>query len=918
MRPWNITSDDAEDYYYELDPFFGTKDNSEWQGGLAKKLSLQGSIAEEQFINLINGNDLNGHQVIKDGVSKDGENQHRAGVDVPFGAPKSVSIMALHCGDKRLLKAHRQAVASTIDYVERNFLYARKTVGGNTRAVLTGLGLFAKFDHSTSRANDPHLHTHSLTINMTQTIDGFRAVMNDQIFKHQTLLNSIYQSYLAKLVRDLDYGIEQKSKGQWEIAGVKDEWIETFSKRKNEIDVAEEALQSDEDMKDLDPAKIRDRAQRDSRAKKDVRISRDELLKLWEDQVPRQQIISSVERRKLSAREIEIDASECIRTAYNAIHESESTFSKSNVVDVALRLCRGKYTIDDMENEFDATVDIGEIEHLVTLKNKLGIATKVFTSEQMRKVEQGILEMFNAHGDALVSDLDPDLVDRFVDSNFDYLNSDQRQLVNHVLLSPGQFSIIQGDAGTGKTTALTAVNSFVCDLVNHDGENIRADSFICPGKNIELAGLAFTGKAASELQDKSGIQSYTLHKFLNHEFTQTDPSKSSIWIVDESSMVGSLQLDQLLKEAMVQNAKVVLVGDCKQLQAITAGKMFKDLQRYGHIKPLHMKQVLRQKSDHLKKVVGYVTNYIEGDDADGIKKAFGVLLDLEAVSFIKKKADLIQRVVDKYLSYDSLNDCLVVTPLNEDRIETNQIIHDMLFDKSSDEFEYDIKAPVSMVGTERYFAVNYKAGYKVFVGESKVANLKPGQQLTIRAVDMDRNTITIGDDETDDIVIDLRNNDVQLSVYEEAQRRFCVGEKIVFTKNDDLIGVDNGVTATIERIHASGMITVLIDGSDKHIKFNPYQYAYFDYGYCVTGHKSQGQTNNDVVFFTSSNSLMNNAEMFYVAMTRAQYNAYFYANDEKILEELQRLQSKSSVLDAILRDRPDQRNNHDEHERMIN
>jgi ATP-dependent exoDNAse (exonuclease V) alpha subunit len=107
------------------------------------------------------------------------------------------------------------------------------------------------------------------------------------------------------------------------------------------------------------------------------------------------------------------------------------------------------------------------------------------------------------------------------------------------------------------------------------------------------------------------------------------------------------------------------------------------------------------------------------------------------------------------------------------------------------------------------------------------------------------------------------------------------------------------VTATIERINDNGMITVQIDDSDKHVKFNPYQYAYFDYGYCVTGHKSQGQTNKDVVFFTSSDSLLNNAEMFYVAMTRARQNAFFYANDEKILEEMERLQSKSSVLDAL-------------------
>ena len=110
--------------------------------------------------------------------------------------------------------------------------------------------------------------------------------------------------------------------------------------------------------------------------------------------------------------------------------------------------------------------------------------------------------------------------------------------------------------------------------------------------------------------------------------------------------------------------------------------------------------------------------------------------------------------------------------LNDDRVETNQIIHDLLFDTRFDEVEYNIKVPVSMVGTERFFAVNYKEGHKVFVESSKKAHLKAGQQLIIRSVDKDRNTITIGDGETDDVVIDLRNKDVKLSVFEDAQRRF--------------------------------------------------------------------------------------------------------------------------------------------------
>ncbi len=903
MRPRPISSADAGDYYYELDPIFGAKDNSEWQGQLAQQLSLQGEIKEKHFLNLVSGNDLDGKQVVADGVSKKGVAEHRAGFDIPLAAPKSVSIMALHCGDSRLIEAHKQAVAATVNYIENHFLYARRTAKGKTKALQVCQGLFAKFDHSTSRANDPHLHTHTLTLNMVLTDDGYRAVFNDQAFKYQKLLNSVYQGYLAKLTRDIGYGINMQGRGKWEIAGVQDEWIDTFSKRKGEINNEEQLLQGNENLNGEHAAKVRDMAQRNSRAKKDVRISKDELLDLWQNQVPRELISASVEDKKLSAKDIDINESEAVQTAYRAIHESESTFTKQKALEVALHLSRGKYTITDIEESFDQLVGTGELEHLLSLKNKRGIKTDVFTSAQMRQVEQGILETFNANSKVLKNSFDEASIDHFINSNFDYLVPDQRNLVHHILCSPSRFSIIQGDAGTGKTSAVKAVRHLVEESEKQNISSDNPDIFIGPGQQIELVGLGFTGKAAQELEENSGIKSFTLHKFLNQNAPESKPANPSIWIVDESSMVGSLQLNELLKRAIQHNSKIVFVGDGKQLQAIAAGKMFKDLQKYGHVKTLHMKHVLRQKTDHLRKVVGYVANYLDGDDANGIKKAIDVLKNINSITAIKRKEEFVQAVANKYLGYDNREECLVVTPLNDDRLEINQLIHETLKENGiSSDKEYDIKMPVSMVGTDRYYASNYAVGYKVFVGESRLAKLKPGQQLTISGVDKDRNTITLKDTNGKDITVDLKGNDTDLSVYQEAKRSFGVGDRIVFTKNDELLGVQNGLTATIERISDTGMMTVALDGNGKHVKFNPYKFGYFDYGYCITGHKSQGQTSKDVLFCTSSGNLLNNSEMFYVAMTRAEQNVFIYLNSAKVdgvVADFEKVQDKSSVLDAL-------------------
>lgn len=73
---------------------------------------------------------------------------------------------------------------------------------------------------------------------MTRTDDGFRAIFNDPIFKDQTLLNYVYQSELAKIVRQLGYGAVNEAKGKWEIAGFKKEWIKSFSTRTGEVENA--------------------------------------------------------------------------------------------------------------------------------------------------------------------------------------------------------------------------------------------------------------------------------------------------------------------------------------------------------------------------------------------------------------------------------------------------------------------------------------------------------------------------------------------------------------------------------------------------------------------------------------------------------------------------------------------------------
>ena len=94
MRPRNMSTARAKKYYYHKDPLFSKKNGiSKWHGAGSVKLGLPGDV-EKTFLNIIAGNDPMGNQIIQDGVN----GEHWACADIPFSAPKSVSILTLHVG----------------------------------------------------------------------------------------------------------------------------------------------------------------------------------------------------------------------------------------------------------------------------------------------------------------------------------------------------------------------------------------------------------------------------------------------------------------------------------------------------------------------------------------------------------------------------------------------------------------------------------------------------------------------------------------------------------------------------------------------------------------------------------------------------------------------------------------------------
>ncbi len=220
----------VEDYYLGAGEAPGY-----WLGDTAAGFSLHGQVDATDLRAVLSGVDpRTGEQLTG---SRRGRKRTVPGYDATFNAPKSVSLLwAL--GDpavtRHVRRAHDRAVAEAVGYIERNAAYVRRR-GQKVRA--DGITA-AAFRQRTSRAGDPHLHTHVLIANHAYTADDdqWRALDGAVLLSHTRTAGFVYQAVLRhELTRLLGVGWEAVVNGHADIAGMPRWLLEAFSTRRAEI-----------------------------------------------------------------------------------------------------------------------------------------------------------------------------------------------------------------------------------------------------------------------------------------------------------------------------------------------------------------------------------------------------------------------------------------------------------------------------------------------------------------------------------------------------------------------------------------------------------------------------------------------------------------------------------------------------------
>jgi len=238
IKTWKC-ADSATNYYTHEQPELEYYTNENESGGVFRGLEVFGiesGVASPLALkNLLKGCDPTGKPL----VQRAGDN-HRPGYDLTFSAPKSVSVLwAL--GDentkKNVIKAHQNAVDDALSHMEKYAGKARRGKNGIQLEKVQNL-MFAKFDHGTSRENDPQLHTHCLMFNLAQRPDGsFGAIESRYIYEEKMAAGAIYRAELAhNLEQYLGCQTERKEQ-EFLVKGIPQELCDLFSTRRQQIEL---------------------------------------------------------------------------------------------------------------------------------------------------------------------------------------------------------------------------------------------------------------------------------------------------------------------------------------------------------------------------------------------------------------------------------------------------------------------------------------------------------------------------------------------------------------------------------------------------------------------------------------------------------------------------------------------------------
>ena len=936
-------------HYFERDGYYAKNDPehrraSFWHGRGAAALRLRGHVRPKRFEQVLEGKVP--HTALRLGRKRDGAHEHRPGLDITLSAPKSVSLEGLVFGERRVVRAHDDAVRATLDWVESELLQTRSydpATGKRPRVRADGM-VAAGFRHLTSRSQDPQLHTHCVVANMTRNAAGaWRSLETTKVRRSEKLIGAYYRNALARRLQALGYAITPTLVGRipgFEIAGYERALLDAFSGRRREILRALEAHGLPYTPETAQMAALATR-----RRKEDIGLG--VLIPRWRARAhelglgrseavarPPRPLDPDTGRRSPRVRVAppdlpanvlrnrnrvpalpdllpdpalehcapppagpaapatllragETGVLEAAARAVAAIEERMAVFPETELQAAVLGHAPGRYTLAEIDAAIARLVGEGAL-----VEAERRGADRAFVTRGALKSERRLLAVMRAGRGRGRTFADAGAIAYALFATSP-LTKGQRAAVEAIAHAPDWLIGVQGHAGSGKTTMLRQAAAL-------------------PGMP-KMHGLAPSSAAVRALARGAGIETRTLQWFLARFEDLSDADRlargretyaGSVLALDEASMVGTVQMEALLRIAgKLDVARVVLIGDTRQLRAVDAGQPFRVLQRAG-MATVVMDEVLRQRDADLAAAVAQVR---EGHPELALR-TLGERVQETGRETLAEAAGRIWLALPDAARADTA----VLAPTHAMR----EAIHAA------------IREGLALEGTLHGPALT-------------IERLIPRQHLT-RADAADSASYAEGDTvvfhrdaygcRRDDVCTVARVGDdsVELAHPDGAPRRFRpsgnaarylglfdtrtiairAGERIRWTRNrqaprarfgrpqaPDLV---NGDTAEVLAIDARRVLFLTEHGARIGLARSDPQLRHLDHAYSATVHGAQGRTARSVIAVLGAEGLTDQT-MLYVEMSRASDAFVLLTDDREALAEMlvHRPGIEESALEAI-------------------
>ena len=448
----------------------------------------------------------------------------------------------------------------------------------------------------------------------------------------------------------------------------------------------------------------------------------------------------------------------------------------------------------------------------------------------------------------------------------------QRQAAAGLLAGTDRVTGVQGYAGTAKTTTVLATYA----------EGMRKTGY-------EVRAFAPTAAAAGLLGDAIGTEGRTVASAVmggEGLVAEAKQGRREAWIVDEASMVSARDMAKVLGLAERAGARVVLVGDVKQLGSVEAGRAFGQLQEAG-MTILALDRIVRQTNELTREAVhatiaGDGRKALDALDRGGGRVREGGEPEDRRAAMARDYAAMSPRERERTLVMDTTREGReLLTAAIRDELRKGGTI-------GEDAIRVLTLEGKGLTREEARHARGYETGDVVtFRRDYDRQGVEKGQAYRVDKVDPERNRVELRG--RDGKAIDWRLDKWgrgQVESFTEVDRSFAQGDRVQFTRNDREAGRVNGTTATVTAIDRErGTMSVTeARGVEHTLQLDATRDRHVRHGWVGTVHGSQGATaDRSMVHLESFRANTVDAKSAYVAISRARSHAAVYTDSREKL-----------------------------------